>query len=176
MPGRRTKELILFRHAKSSWDDPLLHDFDRPLNRRGRRAAAHMAGWMADAKYRPTLVLCSPATRTRETHDIVRAVLGNPEVKFERALYLASATSLLQRLRKLPAKMRSVMLIGHNPGLQRLALKLSAGQRAGVRARINKKFPTAAFVRFEITADEWRNLGPGTTRLLDFVRPRDVKP
>ncbi|MBM3567073.1 MAG: histidine phosphatase family protein [Alphaproteobacteria bacterium] len=176
MPERRTKELILFRHAKSSWDDPLLHDFDRPLNRRGRRAAVRMAGWMADAKYRPTLVLCSPAARTRETHDIVRAALGKPEVKFERALYLASAARLLQRLRKLPAKTRSVMLIGHNPGLQRLALKLSAGQRTGVRVRINKKFPTAALVRFAITAEHWRDLGPETTRLLDFVRPRDVKP
>jgi phosphohistidine phosphatase len=135
-----------------------------------------MAGWMADAKYRPDFVLCSSATRTRETHDIVRAALGNPKVKFERALYLASAARLLQRLKKLPATMRSVMLIGHNPGLQRLALKLSAGQRTGVRARINRKFPTAALVRFEVTADKWRDLEPGTIRLLDFVRPRDVKP
>jgi phosphohistidine phosphatase len=176
MPKRRTIELVLFRHAKSSRDDPLLHDYDRPLNRRGRRATVHMAGWMSDTEYRPSLVLCSPAARTRETHDIVRVALGKPEVKFERDLYLASATKLLQRLKKLPAKARSVMLIGHNPGLQRLALKLSASQRTAIRARINKKFPTAAFVRFEITTDDWRDLGPETTRLLDFVRPRDVKP
>lgn len=168
------KELILFRHAKSSREDPSMSDLDRPLGRRGRRAAAQMAGWIAATGCRPDTVLCSAAARTRETLSFLRESLGNPEVHFERALYLASAMRLLQRLRELPGKARSVMLIGHNPGLQNLALQLMDDRSAETRTRIKTKFPTAALVRFEISAAGWNDLGPKTARLLDCVYPRDL--
>ena len=168
------KELILFRHAKSSWESPSMSDLDRPLGRRGRRAASQMAGWLAATGYRPDIVLCSVAVRTRETFSFLRESLGNPEVHFERTLYLASAMRLLQRLRELPGKTRSAMLIGHNPGLQKLALQLMADRSAETRARIKTKFPTAALVRFEINAAGWNDLGPETARLLDCVYPQDL--
>lgn len=168
------KELILFRHAKASREGPSMSDLDRPLARRGRSAVAQMAGWLAATGYRPDTVLCSAAVRTRETFSFLRESLGNPEVHFERALYLVSAVRLLQRLRELPGKTRSVMLIGHNPGLQKLALQLMADRSAETRARIKTKFPTAALVRFEVNAAGWNDLGPETARLLDCVYPRDL--
>ncbi len=151
-----------------------MSDLDRPLSRRGRRTVAQMAGWLAAIGYRPDIVLCSPAARTRETFSFLRGPLGNPGVDFERTLYLASAMRLLQRLRELPGKTRSVMLIGHNPGLQKLALRLTGSRSAETRSRIKTKFPTAALVRFEIDAAGWTDLGPETARVLDCVYPGDL--
>lgn len=170
------KELVLFRHAKSSWKGPSTGDIARPLSRRGRRTAARMAGWLAATGFRPDIVLCSTSARTRETYSFVRESLGNPEVLYERALYLASATGLLQRLRELSAKTRSVMLIGHNPGLQNLALLLLGNRSAATRARIKTKFPTAALVHFKITAAGWNDIGRRTARLRDCVYPQDLDP
>lgn len=168
------KELLLFRHAKSSRKDPSMGDLDRPLSRRGQRAAARMAGWLAATGFEPDVVLCSAAARTRETWSFLREALGNPEVRFERALYLASASSMLQRLRKLPANTRSVMMIGHNPGLQDLALQLLGMRSTKTRTRIKTKFPTAAVVHIEIDIARWDGIGPGMARLVDCVYPRDL--
>ncbi len=168
------KRLILFRHAKSSWKSPAKSDFDRPLSRRGRRAAARMADWLAANGCRPDLVLCSAAARTRETHALVGGSLGDAETRFERALYLASAARLLQRLRRLPAGIGAAMLIGHNPGLQSLALGLLGRRSAEARARIAAKLPTAAIVRFEADIADWADLGPETARLVDCIYPRDL--
>lgn len=175
MRKKPVKELLLLRHAKSSWNPPLPRDFDRPLNRRGQRAARRMAEWFSRARRRPDVVLCSSAARTRETLDFLRESLGRPEIRYERILYLASAKRLLARLRKLPASARSVLLIGHNPGLRMLALLLSANRPPEARTRIEVKFPTAALACFRVDAKTWKRLGPDTARLLDYVTPRDLK-
>jgi phosphohistidine phosphatase len=175
MRKKPVKELVLLRHAKSSWKNPLLHDIDRPLNRRGQRAALRMADWLSAARCRPDVVLCSTAARTRETLDFMRESLGRPVILYERELYLASAKRLLERLRKLPATTRKVLLIGHNPGLRRLVLQLVADRSSEERARIKVKFPTAALARFKINAKNWRDLGPDTARLLAFACPRDLR-
>ncbi len=175
MRTKLVKELILLRHAKSSWKNPLLHDFDRPLNRRGQRAALRMAAWISAARCRPDIILCSSAVRTRETLGFLRQTLGNPETLYERGLYLAPVNRLLERLQNLPIKTRSVLLIGHNPGLRKLALELIADRSPEIRARIKVKFPTAALARFKVSAKTWRELSPKTARLLDFVSPRDLE-
>jgi phosphohistidine phosphatase len=175
MRKKPVKELILLRHAKSSWKNPLLHDIDRPLNRRGQRTALLMADWFSAVRCRPDVVLCSSAARTRETLDFLRESLGRPVILHERELYLASAKRLLERLRKLPATTRSVLLIGHNPGLRKLALQLIADRSPEERTRIQVKFPTAAAARFEVNTQDWRGLGPDTARLLAFVSPRDLR-
>lgn len=151
-----------------------MSDLERPLTRRGRRAAAQMAGWLAATGVRPDTVLCSTAVRTRETFSFLHQSLGDTEVHFERILYLVSAVRLLKRLQELPGKTRSVMLIGHNPGIQKLTLQLLGNRSTETRARIETKFPTAALVRFEVVAAGWRDLGPETARLLDCVYPRDL--
>jgi phosphohistidine phosphatase len=170
------KELVLFRHAKASRKAPSGRDLDRPLSRRGRKAAARMAKWLAKAGYRPDVVLCSTAIRTRETLDFMKDALGNAKVHFEGDLYLSPADGLLERLRNLPGEADSVLLVGHNPGLQDLALQLIGGRAAKERVRIQTKFPTAALVRFKIDADTWRDLGPKTARVVDCVYPRALEP
>src|ERR671923_1158092 len=133
------KRLFLLRHAKSSWKDEGLADRDRPLAGRGRRAAKVMARHLQEEKISPALVLCSPARRTRET---LEAVSPSGEVRIEDELYGASEAELLERLRRVPEAIESVMLIGHNPAIEELALGLaSRGERL---EDVERKFPTGA--------------------------------
>src|SRR4051812_42665146 len=157
------KRVLLLRHAKSSWDDPSLDDHARPLSGRGRRAAKAMARHLRAQGLQPRLVLCSTAKRTRETLVRIEPALGRHEVRAERELYGASAEALLARLQRLPDKVDSVLVIGHNPGLQELALALAAAGET--RDRVAEKFPTAALSTLEFDGG-WHELGPGGAQLV----------
>jgi phosphohistidine phosphatase len=166
------KYLFLLRHAKSSWADPTLADHERPLAPRGRRAAKVMAKHLGRRGIAPELVLCSPATRTRQTLTRLAAGLGkNPDVQIEPELYAASAPVLLEVLHEVPDEIESVMLIGHNPGIQDLALSLARGGPEVVRMR--SKFPTAALATLELNGS-WRELAPGTAELVSLVKPKEL--
>jgi phosphohistidine phosphatase len=168
---RRERELYVLRHAKSSWDDPGLRDSERPLSPRGRRAAKVIAEYLTANEIRPEVVLCSPARRTLQT---LEGVSPTGRVMIEDPLYQASADQLLERLRRLPAETRSVMVIGHNPSLQMLILKL-AGTRgiapSGHLIEIERKFPTAALASLGLHC-AWAELRPGCAELTDYVRPK----
>jgi phosphohistidine phosphatase len=162
------KRLYLLRHAKSSWKHPELADRDRPLAGRGRRAAKAMSRHLREQGIDPELVLCSPARRARETLERIEPVLGRGAVRVEPELYGASAGMLLARLRRVPDDIGSVMLIGHNPAIQLLALDLCRNAR-----ELEGKYPTAALATLAFPA--WDTLAPGTAELIGFVRPRDLE-
>jgi phosphohistidine phosphatase len=176
--GRRrstTKTLYLLRHAKSSWKDESLDDFDRPLNKRGRRAAMALGTYLARASIAPAQVLCSSAKRTRETMDIIQAELKSVvPIRFEKGIYLADSPSLLRRLKRLNDSLSSVMLVGHNPGLERLALMLIAESDDAVRRTLANKFPTGSLAVIESDVGRWADLKPGCGRLGSFVKGRDL--
>ena len=165
--------LSLLRHAKSSWANAHLDDFDRPLNGRGEDAAPRMGAFMARRRIAPDLILCSPAVRTRQTLDLVLPHLSDPpKVVYEDALYLASPAALLQRIRKVPAKARHTMLIGHDPGLHVLAQELAGtGEREDLYA-LAHKFPTAALAVIGFAVREWAKVRRGAGRLELFVAPK----
>jgi phosphohistidine phosphatase len=166
------KRLYLLRHAKSSWDDPTLADHDRPLAPRGRRAAKVMAKHLGRKGIAPELVLCSPSRRTRETLARIAQPLGkNADVRIEAELYAASAAALLEVLHEVPDEVESVMLIGHNPGMQDLALSL-AGAGSEI-PRLSSKFPTAALATLELNGT-WRELAPGSGELVSLVKPKEL--
>jgi phosphohistidine phosphatase len=166
------KRLFLLRHAKSSWDDPGLADHDRPLAPRGERAAKVIARYLREERIAPDLVLCSSSRRTRETLDRIAPALGDEvRVEIERELYAASADRLLERLRAVDDDVESVMLIGHNPGIEQLALSLAGdGEKL---ADVRRKYPTAALATLEFDG-RWSALEPGTARLADFVKPKQL--
>jgi phosphohistidine phosphatase len=174
-PVRIMRKLYLLRHAKSSWGDAALDDFDRPLNDRGRRSARRMAAYLDSARIRPALVLVSAARRTRETFDILASKLGGVPAAIEEDLYATGKAELLQRLHRLDDHLASVMVIGHNPGLERLAGAL-AGKHGEPQAlaRLHDKFPTGALAVLETKAARWAELQAGSCRLVDFVRPKDL--
>jgi phosphohistidine phosphatase len=165
--------LYLLRHAKSSWDDPTLPDLERPLAPRGRRDAKRMAKHLARRGIEPELVLCSPSERTRQTLDVIRPVLGASSVTLDEDVYAASSDELLERIRGVPDAVSSVMLIGHNPGLQRLALAL-ASDGADLQ-RLEAKFPTAALATLTIAKDSWSLVAPADAVLAAFVVPKQLR-
>jgi phosphohistidine phosphatase len=164
--------LHLLRHAKSSWDDPGLADRDRPLAPRGRRAAERMAEHLRAAGVRPALVLCSSAVRARQTLTAVADALGDPPTAIEDALYLAEPEDVLGRLRAVPDADPEVLVIGHNPTLQELALELA--RDGSDLPRLREKLPTGALVTLAFEGP-WRDLGPGRATLVAFVTPRDLR-
>ncbi len=169
------RRLHLLRHGKSSWDEAGLADHDRPLAKRGRHAADLIADHIRERAIAPDVVLCSSSRRTRETLDrIQRALPPGTPVEIECELYAASAERLLARVRRLPDEVVSAMLIGHNPGLQLLALELAA--RGAELERMGHKFPTAALATLDITSEGWGRLGAGDAELVGYVRPRDLEP
>jgi phosphohistidine phosphatase len=169
------KTIFLLRHAKSSWDAADAPDFDRPLAPRGREAAAAMAAYMRDRGYRPARVLCSPALRSRETWGLMALKL-DPQVptRYLKGLYLAPPSRLLDYLRRLPDNVDSVLVVGHNPGLQELAVALAADGEPKRVERLSRKFPTAALAVVRIDVGHWREVGPATGTLAAFVRPKDL--
>jgi phosphohistidine phosphatase len=162
--------LYLLRHAKSSWDDPTLADKERPLAPRGRRDAKLLAEHLRRERIAPELVLCSPAVRTRQTLELVRPP---GRIAFLDALYGASCDELLERLRSLPDTVASVMLIGHNPGLQELALELASGG-SGLE-QLEAKFPTAALATLSIVSGRWSSLASGDAILTGYVVPKQLR-
>jgi phosphohistidine phosphatase len=163
--------LLLLRHAKSSWDEGSTPDHDRPLAKRGRRAADRIGAYLRSHALRPDLVLCSSARRTRET--LERLGLDESEVRVDERIYLAGSGELLDRVRELLEDVGSALVIGHNPGMERLADEL-AGEEAGEDAgRLREKFPTGALAVFDVDG-AWQTLGPGRARLTSFVVPREL--
>jgi phosphohistidine phosphatase len=166
------KTITLLRHAKSSWDDAGAADIDRPLSPRGKRDCKAVREVIAALK--PELVLCSSALRTRETLERIKAALPSERTDaIEARLYLASAARLLARLKQVDDAVDSVLLIGHNPGLQRLALLLAGRGDAPVLTRLAAKFPTAAIARLAFSGRRWRDLDAGAAELKQLWSPKD---
>lgn len=167
------KTLLLFRHAKSDWSDPQLADIDRPLNKRGRQAAAVMARHLRTCGLTPQLILCSSAVRAEQTLAALYAEMGNTlEVRIERALYMASPNTMLALVRDVPDSVGSLMIIGHNPGLQNFALDLIGGGAEEQWGELAHKFPTAALAVIDFDLDHWTDVKARRGKLIAFRRPK----
>jgi phosphohistidine phosphatase len=152
---RGMRHVYLLRHAKSSGKQRGLSDHDRPLTRRGRGAATAIARHLREQGIGPELVLCSTARRARETLERIEPVLARRTAQEESELYGASAGALLERLRLVPDAVGSVRLIGHNPGLQQLALVLPTDARM---RELEAKYPTAALAILAFDRPNWSEL------------------
>jgi phosphohistidine phosphatase len=174
--GQTMKKLLLLRHGKSSWDDTTLADFDRPLAPRGVKAAKRVGRELAGRDWLPEHALVSPAARARETWELVAAELPDaPSADFPRKLYDASPEELLAQIKRVPAKVGTLLLLGHNPALEELARQLAGGDSDhSAIAGLREKFPTAALARFKFDG-KWKELGPGAARLTHCLRPRDLR-
>lgn len=167
------RRLFLLRHAKSSWDDPSLADIQRPLAKRGRKAMAAMRAAIFERGFMPEVALVSTAQRTRETFDALLPWPKPPRVEYLEALYHASPETMLPLLRGFDPGVASVMLVGHNPGLMDLAIRL-AGADGGVLARrVAEKFPTGALAVFDLPG-AWSELGETPAQLTQFLLPREL--
>ena len=171
------QQLLLLRHAKSSWDDATQSDHARPLNARGRRAAAQLRTTLRELGLLPDVVLVSSARRTRQTLDALAPWDETPIIEPMDGLYLADVPRLRDIVGRVSPTVRSLMLVGHNPGLHEFALMLSdpEGPDAAtpMAARLAQDFPAGALAEFTV-AGSWHDIGPGRARLVRFVCPRDL--
>ena len=176
--SRPTQEhqLLLLRHAKSAWDDPALADADRPLTGRGSKAATAIGHAMLDAGLLPDKVLCSPARRARDTWAQVSGIWPHPpEARIVEALYdFGDGSALLRAIRAHGGKASALLVVGHNPALHSLALRLAGSGDDALIKSIERKYPTAALAVFAVTG-KWSDLLDGGAQLRHFIRPRDLK-
>jgi phosphohistidine phosphatase len=166
------RRLFLLRHAKSAWPEGVA-DHDRPLADRGRRDAVAVGRWLAANGVGPDLAIVSTAQRARETWEAVAAQLGSTrEVRVTDEVYDAGAGDLLDVLRDVPEESPRVLVVGHNPGMERLAGLLDDGKGASEdRARMRSKFPTSGLAMLDVPRP-WAAMEPETCRLTAFVVPR----
>jgi phosphohistidine phosphatase len=160
------KTLYLLRHAKSSWDDSSLKDFDRPLNERGLKAAPKMGAWMRKQKIRPDVVMSSPALRAKQTTTIVAEAAGLSGIMtFNEAIYEASSQKLFHLVASFENRVDSVLMVGHNPGFEELVAALTGE---------NKRMPTAALAYIELDIAKWSDLTAGEGKLKWVTRPKEL--
>jgi len=161
------KTLYLLRHAKSSWDDQSLKDFDRPLNARGLKAAPKVGAYMRKEKTRLDLVLSSPAVRAKQTTGLVCEAAGLASaVKFDERIYEATARRLFEIVAGLEDNLSSVLMVGHNPGFEELLAALTGE---------SERMPTAALALIELDLKSWSDVSPGSGGLKWLVRPKELK-
>ncbi len=161
------KTIYLLRHAKSSWDDLSLGDFERPLNKRGQEAAPLIGRYMRKNRIDPQLVVCSPARRAMQTARLaLESANINASVQYERRIYQASGDELLAVLAELADSVDQALLIGHNPGLDDLIYTLSG---------VDSHMPTAALAKLSLEAKRWRDIGPGCGSLEWLIRPKELR-
>ena len=170
------KTLTLLRHAKSGWDDPVTRDFDRPLNRRGRRAARTVGAEMRKLGLAFDRVLASPARRVVETLEEVAETFGPLEPEYEQRLYLATTETLIELLRATDESVERLLLVGHNPGMECLALALSGGSDNALRGEIELKYPTGTLAEIALDVEGWWQVDQGCGKITRFIRPRDLDP
>lgn len=162
------KTLFLLRHAKSSWKDPDLADFERPLNERGRKAAGLIGQYIAQQNLNLDLVISSPAVRARQTIELVlRAAKRSVEIRFDQLIYEASPTRLLEIISQIEDDRKSVLLVGHNPGMEDLLALLVGGEQ---------HMPTGSLASVLVHSKKWEKVPGGKSELNSFVKARDLKP
>ncbi len=161
------KTLYILRHAKSSWEYPQLSDFERPLNKRGNKAAPLIGSVMAEKGYIPEFVLSSPAERAKQTSGLIREAAGiETDVVFENAIYDASTNALFNLVSTFDDSYNSAMVVGHNPGFEGLVQILSGRY---------ERMPTAALAVVNLDIDSWSELTPAAGEIAEVLRPKELK-
>lgn len=158
------KEVLIMRHAKSAWDMPYDTDFERPLNKRGRKAAPAMGAFLAERDLLPDLIVSSPAQRARETAELfMEAADYHGEIEFESGIYHAYAVELMGIVQSLPDELERVMLVGHNPGFEMLVEQLCGGA---------VRMPTAAIAYIWLGVASWTGAEADVGELQWLVTPK----
>ena len=171
------KRLFLLRHAKAQPADGGCEDVDRTLMFSGMQDAAAMARYLRKSDYQVDLILCSPSARTAQTAELILQALDS-EIEYRDNLYLAEPAKIIAAVRGSPAQISSLMVVGHNPGLEATAALLAREPvRRKERARheaLEEKFPTCALAILDFDVGRWRDVGQGGGKLAEFVRPKDL--
>jgi phosphohistidine phosphatase len=169
------KQLAILRHAKSDWGNPGQTDFERPLNKRGRKAAKKVGRALKAGGFACDQIVSSPATRARET--VERFEIGYeslPPVRYEPNLYMCSTGSLISVINALPDDAETVMIVGHNPGFHDIVLRMTKENGNGLREKVGANYPTGAFALIQFPADSWAEVEPASGEIKQVIFPREI--
>lgn len=166
------KQILLMRHAKSSWENPDLKDFDRPLAKRGLNDAPRMGKYLREIKYKPAMVISSPAQRAKETTQLSMeaAKVDDEQISWNEDLYFGSARDYVLAIQSAPDEYERIMLVGHNP-----LMESTTGVLAGGQDKTAVRMPTAAIVCLESFANTWKSIAPGTCQIKWMMIPKVLK-
>ncbi len=169
------KRLYLLRHGKSGWENPDLNDFQRPLNERGRSDVPVIGRYMTEKGYNPDRVLCSTAVRTQETWELVERELPQTDrdIRFSNRLYLAIPEQVMSQAQNMSDECKSLLMIGHNPGMQESAMSFSNSRGSDHYRKIEDVFPSSGLAVLQFAADNWEDVFAGSGELIDFYSPKD---
>jgi phosphohistidine phosphatase len=172
------KTISIFRHGKSGWDAPVSRDFDRPINERGQAGSRLIGTWAASKGLAFDAVYCSPAVRCLETLDAFWEGYGQIlHPNWDKRIYLASGASLFDFVNDLDEAGDHILMCGHNPGCEELALMLTPDVKGdALRDEIEEKFPTAALCQIALAAENWADVREGSGTIVQYQRPRDLDP
>lgn len=167
-------DLLLLRHAKSSWGDPTLPDHQRSLTKRGTKAASRMGRYIVDNNLQPDLILCSDAVRARATLALVVSFFDDPlpDTVTASDLYLAEPNAILRVIEANAANAGRILVVGHNPGLQALALSLTGSSKRRDLQQMAMKFPTAALAHLRFDTSDWSEITTASATLQAYAMPR----
>lgn len=172
---RDARRLLLLRHAKSAWPDGVA-DHERPLAERGRKAAPLMGRYMRGEGLIPSMALVSDARRTQETWSLVRGEILSPLICHNSpAIYEASADAILAELKRIEPEFRTVLIVGHNPGLEELASMLAGSGHPEALQALAEKYPTGALAVIDFGLPNWQSVSTGSGFLERFVKPRSLE-
>ncbi len=165
------RTLFVIRHAKSSWNEPDLADFDRPLNERGKRDAPRMGKRLKERDVHPNIMLSSPARRALSTCRKIAEVIGyaRENIKIEPELYHAGEEEILDIVRQLSPSNHTVVLVGHNPGITDFVNSINASREPFI-----PRVPTCGVVSFSFDVDDWKSIGFGTGEFVFFDFPKNT--
>lgn len=162
------KRLLIFRHAKSSWTDPNLSDFERPLNERGLRTAPFMGKLIVERGLSPAAIISSPAKRARQTAELVVNEIGvETNLSFDDRIYEASPNALRIVVSETISDLTSVMIVGHNPGIEGFIRHLTGKIES---------MPTAALAVIDLNIESWKEINHDTGSLITIIRPKEEMP
>lgn len=169
------KKLLLLRHAKSDWDDFTLEDHERPLNKRGEHNAQQMGAYMANNSIQPDMIYCSTAQRTRQTLSLLLAQSGlSCPVDYVPGIYEATASTLMNIVTNCPDKYDTLLIVGHNPGMQILGLTLTEGQNIPLRRKLEYRLPTGTLQTITLNITSYTETKQGCGTLESFTKPKSL--
>ena len=169
------KTIFLLRHAKSSWDDVRLDDFDRPLSSRGIKSCKKMGKYLKKNKLIPDIVYCSSAIRAKQTWEVVNRIVEIKEnILYEDSLYMSDFSNFINIIKKTKNNFKNLMIVSHNPGIENLALELSKDKNNEIYEKINIKFPTGALIIIKFDLNNWSKVDCKKGKLYEFIKPKEL--
>ena len=169
------KTIFLLRHAKSSWDDVSLDDFDRPLSPRGIKSCKKIGKYLKKNRLIPDIVYCSSAMRAKQTWELFNRIVDKKEnILYEDSLYMSDFSNFINIIKKTKNNFKNLMFVSHNPGIENLALELSKDKSNEIYEKINIKFPTGALIIIKFDLNNWSKVDCKKGKLYEFVKPKEL--